>query len=177
MLPYSKWQNHTLREWVHLKHGLPHCVLAWPATLCIARTNCWTHRRIFVKFDSFEILAVHIFYFLFYILFVELSTDFDLKFHNSTQSDLIEVIDVTSRDLSAVSVSLWMRSRACAAGFIMTKLSTSSDTAIEIRNPANLQLKLLRWWEIYWSKYCVKSPMGTIYTTQKKLRVKNILCI
>ena len=124
---------------MHLKHGLPHCVLQLDN---LREPTARQHRRIFGKFDSFEILAIHIFFFAF--SFVELSTDFDLKFHNSTQSDLIEVIDVTSRDLSAVSVSLWMRSRACAAGFIMTKLSTSSDTAIEIRNPANLQLKLLR---------------------------------
>ncbi|XP_033644442.1 sushi, von Willebrand factor type A, EGF and pentraxin domain-containing protein 1-like isoform X2 [Asterias rubens] len=73
----------------------------------------------------------------------ELPYDFDLVFSNPTESDLIQVTNVTSHDLDAITVSLWMRSTSCFSEFILLKLSSAWNTFVEIRDPTDLSLKLL----------------------------------
>ncbi len=73
----------------------------------------------------------------------ELPYNFDLVFTNPIESDLIQVTNVTSHDLDAVTVSLWMRSMYCFSEFIFVKLASPSDDFIEIRDPMDLSLKIL----------------------------------
>ena len=78
-------------------------------------------------------------------LFTELSTDFDLKFSDATGVDLIHVVNLTSHDLSALSVTLWLRSLSCQGDFILLMLSTNGAPVVKLSNPHNLHLRMLGW--------------------------------
>ncbi|XP_022105727.1 sushi, von Willebrand factor type A, EGF and pentraxin domain-containing protein 1-like [Acanthaster planci] len=73
-----------------------------------------------------------------------LPTDFDIHFWNqSAGSHLIQTSSLTSRDLEALSASLWVRSQRCHGDFILLKLSTPAGTAIKLSHPSELKFNIL----------------------------------